>query len=114
MNRIYAAVDLVTLSSAYGESFPLAVGEAMASGIPCVATDVGDTAYLIGTAGSVVPPKQPELLALEWVKYYDMGEKERAKIRLAARNRIEEHFNANLIAAKYAQMYEQISTPPLG
>ena len=59
--RIYAALDVYCPSS-YTEAFPLVVGEAMASGVPCAVTDAGDSALMVGETGRVVPPR--DLLAL--------------------------------------------------
>ncbi len=64
----YSAFDIATLSSAFGEGFPNVVGEAMACGIPVVATDVGDVRAIVGELGEVVPPKQPDQLCNGWAR----------------------------------------------
>lgn len=60
--RYINACDVTVLSS-LGEGLPNAVGESMACGVPCVVTDVGDAAELVGDARLVVPPAQPERMA---------------------------------------------------
>jgi glycosyltransferase involved in cell wall biosynthesis len=61
MPAVYNALDLA-VSSSYGEGLSNVIGEAMACGVPCVVTNVGDSAWLVGDAGEVVPPKDPVAL----------------------------------------------------
>jgi len=57
--RILSAADIFLLSSAFGEGTSLALGEAMLCGLPCVVTDVGGNAALVGDGGIVVGRRNP-------------------------------------------------------
>jgi glycosyltransferase involved in cell wall biosynthesis len=62
MPAVFNALNIACSASSDGEGFPNVVGEAMACGVPCVVTDVGDSAWIVGDKGVVVPPKNPEAL----------------------------------------------------
>ena len=63
MPGITAALDVAASVSRFGEGFPNVVAEALACGVPCVVTDVGDAARIVGEAGRVVPRADPYGLA---------------------------------------------------
>lgn len=106
---VYASWDLGMLSSAYGEAFPLVIGEAMACGVPCVGTDVGDTAELIGDTGLTVPPREPRQLAEAAIKILSKPEGERQELGRKARGRIMENYEIRKIAGLYRQVWLQVT-----
>jgi glycosyltransferase involved in cell wall biosynthesis len=108
MPSVFTALNLHTLSSAYGEAFPNVLGEAMACGVPCVATDVGDSSFLIGDTGMVVPPKDPQALADGWERLLSLSAEERLSLGERARQRILQLFSIVQIARRYEDLYDQI------
>jgi glycosyltransferase involved in cell wall biosynthesis len=100
-------LDLVVLTSAYGEGFSNAIGEAMACGVPCLVTDVGDSAWIVGDSGEVVAPRDvvaiargmDKLLSLPRERLHAMGEQ--------ARKRIVENFSISAITSRYEDLYSR-------
>lgn len=113
VSRYMAAMDVVVLSSE-SEGFPNVLGEAMACGVPCVATDTGDSALIIGDTGKIVPRKEPEKLAEACEALLHLSDEERRQLGLAARRRIEENYSLPTIVRKYEQLYQGLLTPRNG
>lgn len=105
--RITTAFDIAS-SSSYGEGFPNVVGEAMTCEVPCVVTNVGDSAYIVGDTGIVVPPKNPLAMAKAWEKLIKLPAEERKILGKLARKRIEDNFEINFIANQYMELYNQL------
>jgi glycosyltransferase involved in cell wall biosynthesis len=112
--QILPGLDLFTLTSSYGEGFPNAVGEAMACGVPCVATDVGDSAHLIGRHGAIVPPGDAQGLADAWLRTMRLTPAERNRLGEAARHRIQEHFSLAAIVQQYQELYDRVARQRAG
>ncbi len=105
--KIMAGLDIATLSSS-GEAFPNVVGEAMACGIPCVVTDVGDSAYIVGDTGVVVPPGDPHALAQAWKSILALSFEKRVEIGRKARMRIKDKFDLKSIVQKYQAVWMSV------
>lgn len=108
MPRLAAALDVFSLSSAYGESFPNVIGEAMACEVSCVVTDVGDAVWIVGDAGRVIPPRDPRALADAWKEMIDIGPAGRMALGRAARSRVIERFTLESVVARYEVLYETV------
>lgn len=107
MPRIMAGCDVMVSASAFGEGFPNVLGEAMAAGTPCVATDVGDSRSIIGKIGRVVPPRDPAALAEALHEILHLDEADRRALGLSARAHIAEHYEIDVVAGRYAALYRQ-------
>ncbi len=90
--RLLNGFDVLVSASAFGEGFSNAIGEAMATGIPVVATDVGDARRILGEGGSIVPPRDPAALAAALARLRD-DPAARQAMGAAARQRILRHFS---------------------
>jgi glycosyltransferase involved in cell wall biosynthesis len=112
--EIVAGFDIATLPSAWGEGFPNVLGEAMACGVPCAATDIGDSAWIVGSAGEVVPPRDAEALAEALGRLVALGGEGRRELGAAARARVIEHFEVDDIVGRYEGLYEQSKAPEPG
>src|SRR5262249_3084218 len=99
--NLLAGCDVACLSSAYGEGLPNIVVEAMACGLPCVVTDVGDSAWVVGATGYVASPRNPDSLADGLRHFANMSSAARNEVGAAARRRIRENFNLDAVAAQY-------------
>ncbi|MBS0534402.1 MAG: glycosyltransferase [Proteobacteria bacterium] len=93
MPALYAAADIAVSSSAFGEGFSNAIAEAMASGVPAIATDVGDAAAIIGAAGVLVPPRDRAALRAAIAAMIAEPASARQDRGLAGRHHIERHFS---------------------
>ena len=106
--RLHASLDIAVCSSA-GEGFPNMIAEAMACGVPCVTTDVGDAAALVKDTGLVVPAHAPEAMADALSQLIGKGAPHRRDLGDAARRRIAEHFGLARMVARYESLYSELT-----
>lgn len=102
--------DFACLTS-LAEGFPNSVGEAMAVGLTCIVSDVGDCARLVGTTGRVVPPRDPRALAAAWLELASLPSAERRTLQLAAHERITELFGVEAMARATEEALARVLAP---
>jgi glycosyltransferase involved in cell wall biosynthesis len=109
MPAAYKALDICCSSSAYGEGTPNCVIEAMACGVPCVVTDVGDSRLIVKDIGLVVPPKNPEALADAWATMARQIT-DRPYLRGLVQESVASRFSVSSLATKTAHALYALST----
>jgi len=106
--RIQAALDVAS-SSSISEAFPLVLGEAMACGVPCVATDVGDSRLILGDIGRIVPVRGQTQMARAWREILDMTPDRRRDVGTAARARMERLFDLKVVMERYESLWSDVA-----
>lgn len=97
------AMDIFCLHSAT-EGFPNVLGEAMAVGLPCVTTDVGDASLLLGGCGVVVTPRDPHALMRGMDSLLEIGPTQRAELGRLASVRIKD-FTMDKVSERFSKLY---------
>ncbi len=113
VERVYAGLDVATLTSVT-EAYPMVLIEAMACGVPCVSTDVGDAAAILGDTGRVVPVRDPEALCAGWESMMDLEVAAFQELCKAARVRAVENFSLAKCAQEYLDVYRGSGLRPGG
>ncbi len=112
MPRLIGALDVLVNSSAT-EAFSNVLGEAMACGVPCVATDVGDSAWIVGDTGRVVPSGRARQLADACVELLTLPAEQRHALAAGARQRVQSHFDLAHTAQRHFELWSQAAQRPI-
>lgn len=105
--RLLAALD-VLVSSSHSEAFSNVIAEAMACGVPCVVTDVGDSAAIVANTGTVVPPRDPAALAAGVLELLAIGSEGLRARGMAARARIIAEYSLASVVRRYETLYADV------
>ena len=107
--ELMSALDVLASSSSYGEAFPNVLGEAMACGVPCAVTDVGDSAYILGDTGRIVASGDMPALAEAIYHILSLPHIMRESLGRLARSRIEINFEIKRIVNQYETFYSSMA-----
>lgn len=110
LDEVWPALDAVTLTSAYGEGTPNCLGEAMAAGLPIIATDVGDTRVLVPNGNWIVPPRSPRALAGAWSVMADVDSAALRVLGDANRNWVRERYQIDRMVRAYEDLFTQVGS----
>ncbi len=105
---IDASLDVLVCSSTT-EGFPNVVGEAMACGVPCVATDVGECAEVVGDTGRIVPKQDSLRLGAAISDLLRMPRSERTALGDLARRRVVARYDINRIVERYRELWRELA-----
>lgn len=106
--RLMAAFDVLA-SPSHGEAFPNVLGEAMACGLPCVVTDAGDSAEIVGNTGRVVAVGDMAALAQQLLEVLCLPAADRAALGKQARARVQAEYEIGHVAGLYQAFYERVA-----
>ena len=110
VHNILPAYDIFMSSSSCGEAFGNVIGEAMACAVPCVVTDVGDSAIIVGDTATAVPPRDPVGLAKEADNLLQLPVEQHEEIGTLARQRVAQKYSLSTIAKAYSDFYLQLGS----
>ncbi len=113
MPAVYAALD-ITASASYSEGLSNVIVESMACGVPCVVTDVGDSSWVVGDAGVVVPPDSVEELARGVRVLLELDDAERRRLSTNGRQRIERHFSVRRLCEQTEEVLQSLAETTRG
>ena len=111
MAAILASLDLSVCCS-FSEGFPNVVGEAMSCGVPCLVTDVGASAHVVGDTGAIVPANDQAALDHALGKLVALPGEQRRALGERARQRVIQLFSLDAVALQYANLYRDCLRPP--
>ncbi|WP_228146872.1 glycosyltransferase [Acinetobacter sp. ANC 4470] len=106
MPAFYQSIDAFLMTS-ITEGFPNVLVEAMASGLPCISTDVGDARYIVQEFGSIVPPRDADALATAILNYVNLSVTEKLELKQLTRQRVEQNFSIGNVSQQYAATWRQ-------
>ena len=105
MPEFYQSIDVFLMTS-ITEGFPNVLVEAMASGLPCISTNVGDAQYIVQDFGTIVPPRDADALAAAILKYMHLNTAQKMQLKYMARQRVEQNFSIENVSQQYMKVWE--------
>ncbi len=107
ISKLFPGFD-VAVTPSVSEGFANVIGEAMSCGVPCVVTDVGDSAMIVANCGRVVAVDDTEALSQSVYEILQMPVVERVKLGMRGRQRVLDEFSISSVADRYTRLYQSL------
>lgn len=108
MPHLMAALDIL-VSTSFGEAFPNVLGEAMSCEVPCVVTDVGDSAQIVGESGRIVKSGEMYELATQVIDLLLLSPQEKLALGRNARSTVQANYEIGYVTKQYESFYEHLT-----
>ncbi len=108
MARLHASLDIGVLMSKMNEGFPNSIAESMASGVPCIVSDTGGAAYVVGNTGRVVPKGDVDSLVCEMNQLLSLSCGQLRAMGNEARKRIASSFDMSEVAGRHLRLWQSL------
>ena len=108
MDDIYKIINILCVTSKWGESFPNVIAEAMLNGVPCVTTNIGDAELIVGKKGKVVKKINKYEFSTYCIKLLEELKSSKNNLILDTRNHIIKNYNINKIIKDYENFFDKI------
>ena len=100
----YSAFDVLCSASLFGEGFPNVVAEAMSCSVPCVVTNIGDSAHVVGESGIVIEANNPQALTKGILEMLQI----KKSIQPLCRPRIENEFSTTKLVSRTEEFLKEL------
>jgi glycosyltransferase involved in cell wall biosynthesis len=102
---LYQAADIFAIASLH-EMMPIALLEALSSGLPASCNDTPTLRWMVGPAGHPEDISQPGGLVRQWLPLLDPGV--RSELSRNARTHVEETFSESRVLGQIKAMYQTV------
>jgi len=108
ISELMKALDVLCVSSQWGEAFPNVIGEAMSTGVVCVSTNVGDSRYIVGNTGVIALSNDKSGLLVALKNAICIPKEKREILGKNARERVINLYSIELMADRFVDLYDRL------
>jgi len=109
LSKVLSGLDCFAVSSKWGEAFPNVLAEAMACQVPCITTDIGDAAVILGDPSRVIRPEDFKAMSNALSALLDLPAEDRVLLGSTNRERIVQNYQLADMVDRYEALWESLA-----